>query len=363
MSKVVISVALSAVMIVAAFFAYTYMMGKSDAEQQAKFVERYNSIEREKQADFTRHLTATLANADVKTAVLNSARPVSVDLVFRTTLKEMFEEFKIDETLNAKRTQDEKQAAEKEGREPAELKPLTIDEIYASSQTQAEAIGQLPSQVKDAMKLFVDGTVEVDLSGFGFSAPPNPGWFLGSDYIGVSPQGYSQVCNNVPINEAGKYIVTFTLHADSEREDAWKKEVLFSGTAKELCSNGSNYPKYYEEQGVVVFKRPAVTLLPTPSSLSALGTSEDLKPGDKLYFPRITETGGMKVGIGFFEGVRKFRLKTEIIEFNNSAFSSATDVGAPVYYVSGNNQIKLLGFLLPDRTVVSADFVLTGLAE
>ncbi|MFY9457450.1 MAG: hypothetical protein WAP23_00770 [Candidatus Spechtbacterales bacterium] len=322
--------------------------GRYDAgkdKRKAEFSEWYNSIESEKRAELAR------LTEEINAKVLASARPVSVDLAFMTTLKQLFLDTEVDIRINAKRAE-------------AQLEPLTIDEIYTDF--QEEGISEIPQPVKTVMEIFTDGNVGVHLSSFLTSGQMNLGWFMGQSFVGVPPQAYFEICNSVPVAEADEFRATFTMRADIGSEDAWKEEVLFSGTVRHLCSNEDSYPKFYEEQGIVIFKRPSIKLLPVPAeSAIVLGSVDELEEGDKLYYPRITEDG-IKVEIGFFEGVKKFNPNVEIIEFRG-ALNPSIDAGAPVYYISAdkNLPVRLVGFVTQDESIsaVSAEFVLTGVLE
>lgn len=316
-----------------------------EEEKQAEFIARYNSLEAEKQAETRKHAE------DINRKVLASARPVSVDLIFTTTLKQVFLDTGVDKRINAKRAADQ-------------LAPLTIDEIY--NDFQEEAVSEIPQFVQNAMEIFADGNVKVHVSSALQSGPMSFGWLPGQNFVMVPPYAYFEICNGVSSDKADEFTATFTMLADIGSEDRWKKEVLFDGTVRQLCSNEGNYPKFYEEQGIVVFKRPVTKLLPVPAENSVvLGSVEELEEGDKLYYARMTEDG-MKVEIGFFQGVRKFSPEVEIIEFRG-ALNPEIDAGTPVYYVSAdkNSPVRLVGFVIPGENIsaVSAEFVLTGVDE
>lgn len=224
-----------------------------------------------------------------------------------------------------------------------------------------------PSELPGYIGVFADGTTHIPSSALGFNPAPNLG-YLGREHVRADSIHYEQVCNSIPQEKGDNFLVTFTLFANRGVEDDWKKEVLFEGTARELCSqNGDSYPKYDAFRQMLVFKRPAQKSLPVPDAQDILLVqADDLVAGKELYFPRLQTGLGLKFGTRLFEGITDLQASdAKIIEFHGG-LNPELDIGSPVYAVFADieNPLRLIGFIGRYGPVaISADVALADFFE
>lgn len=146
-------------------------------------------------------------------------------------------------------------------------------------------------------------------------------------------------------------LVRFTI-APTADEGAWKEEVLFDGTAQELCSNGESSPVHDPGKEVVVFKRPNIKVFPVPDGGPIrVASADDLRSGGLLVFPKSTPSGSLELGFGLLDSVRRVGSSSLVtLEFSpiaNTLSGSAIDEGAPLYYVTGekDDPLVLVGYI------------------
>jgi len=282
--------------------------------------------EEEKQAEFeSRYAIMKEAEVDGE-EILDFARPVAFDVVFNTTKKETLEAFEVD------------------------------------------AVDELPENVRAYLDGFDGENIKVTSYMLGFDTSSRLIGFLGRSHVLTLSSHYEIVCRSIPPETADKYSVTFVMLANSKIEDFWKKEILFAGTARELCAGEERSPRYFQDKGAVLFERPKIKAFPVLEEQITIMNASELKPGSRLFFARIDGiTGtGMKVGIGFYEGQSNLpQSGIDIIEFSGYV-DPAVDAGAPLYYITEGfgSRKKLIGFVGPyGPSAFPAEYVLSEMEE
>lgn len=143
--------------------------------------------------------------------------------------------------------------------------------------------------------------------------------------------------DNLPVQEAGNYLVEVTLMHNVDREDNWRDEVLFQGTAGEFISSDDVYVDF--DNAVLAFTRPQLKVLPLPGDFPYIANSfEDLAIlGSVVYVKNI---GGM---LHFAEAkVMSVNRETGLV-FLQGSFS-AQDLGSIVSMVK-DGKLHWVGIL------------------
>ena len=323
-----------------------------------------------------------LSGEDIRAEVLGRARLVTVNVVLERPLAEMIVVFGIDLAMNASRADEaRREALEELGDEATreqiegvtfailnwhEQNAITVEDIINDRNLTGEAIDSLPF----GSEFFENGMVRIPVQqsalGFGNSPimPRNIG-MLSEDIVVIPSVIPLSICNSVSADGADSFFANFTLRANSKLEDAWKKEVLFDGTVRDLCDVESEYsPKIDEERSIAIFKRPASKVFQLPSEKPIIiGSVKSLEPGDVLYFAHYADRRNLKLAVGLFEDITENGNGNSVIRFN-SEFNPLLDGGTPIYHVSEKNILELVAFTGMSGPIgIEAEFIFEGLKE
>lgn len=340
------TIAVLVILLLAVLSVFVTACGASEEERKKEFLNWYSEVkpaeltEEERKAEFLNWYNklnpAELTEEEIKEEVLGRVRAASTEVAFVRPLEEVFRGLNIVEKINSLRAD-----------EATQENPLTIEEILADEELRQEGISMLPS----GAEAFENGQVYIPSPPylFGFDTPTIPinlGIFT-KDSVILPSINYSAICYRIKTESAGSFIVTSTLLANSKLEDSWKREILFDGTARELCAGkGEHSPKIDEDKGIAVFKRPSTKSLQARQEPLLVGSADELELGDKLYFARNEGNGKLELGIALFDGTVKNIEGAKVIRFSGR-FDPESDGGAVLYYVDGNNKLKAVAVTSP----------------
>lgn len=322
-----------------------------------------------------------LSAADIKAEVLGRARLVTVSVFLERPIAEIIAGLSIEvkmnisraeeamnltiEALGAEATQEQREAAASAALELYQQNNIiTVENILEDRNLREEAIGLLPT----GSEVFENGMVRLHVppSALGFSFPimPRNIGMLSEDSVVIPLTTYFSICNSISADGADSFLVEFTLLANSELEDVWKKEVLFDGTVRDLCVGESEYsPRIDENRSIAIFKRPASKVFQLPSEKPIIvGSVKNLGPGDTLYFAHYAlDSGNLKLAVGLFEDVAENNNGDDIIRFSGE-FQPLTDGGTPIYHISKKNKLELVAFSGMSGPIgIEAEFIFEGL--
>lgn len=315
-------------------------------EQRTEIVKLFNQLLLNGEHEIP-SLVLHLSKVDPEDEVLGRARQISGELIFAAPLEEAVAIYK--------------QAAE----ERAATLGKSAEGTDEQPQEEEKPEDVLPSNAI----ISPDGIVRILIY-----TPPESVGYLGQDHIITNGQAYSIICmaNSLQKPEFVKNLnITFRAISNAA-EAAWKEEIIFSGKAVSMCSEGEDAPTYYPDINFTVFKRPQIKLFTVPSDEPIkVAKVTELKQMGRLLFPTSTDEG-----LIMLEG-RVLRIREggafghSFIEFLGvpAIAPSSWDVGAPVYYIARDteNPIRLVGFIVEAGGVPAiafpADYILEKIEE
>lgn len=214
-----------------------------------------------------------------------------------------------------------------------------------------------------AITSVAEGMFAVDGSVLGFSLAPIPG-FIGPKSIMTSDSQRNSICFGINKAYHNKFIFTFTANQAYDSDAA--SEVVFEGSASDLCSIRGF--AYYEKKRSVVFLRPTVRSIDAGNSTLVVARISNLRPGGRVYIAKHSALNDdLVVGTAEFENI--FTQGDIDYVALDGAYNSV-DLGAPVYYVrrvsDKENQVVFIGILIAGNSsamvVMPAEIMLEGLS-
>lgn len=212
--------------------------------------------------------------------------------------------------------------------------------------------------------------------GFGqdFGGTPDHLGFLGNEHMLVPSFYRDEACYFVEMLKEGDEFFDFVdfrvvlkaYHGNYYiQEESVVEEVLFNGTAAELCNDDSTQFEYHQDVGMILFPRPEAKSLPTGfTDIITVGRVENLVVGRFLYFARNDFIDGAELDVALFEELQEDAFRNTQTILSSGRFS-IRNVGGPMYYVRGErgDVLRLVGFASAYGGALPADFVLGKFPE
>ena len=143
------------------------------------------------------------------------------------------------------------------------------------------------------------------------------------------------------------------------------EEVLFDGTARELCSEDNTSFDTIPNTDMLLLKRPEDKRLPVVFRTQiVVANTENLVGNRLLYLPDNNIFDGISLDVTLFKGLQDSYLPDGHTVLFSRNFKEAT-LGGAMYYIRGDrdNVLILVGFISAYGGAWSADFVLSTFSE
>ena len=143
------------------------------------------------------------------------------------------------------------------------------------------------------------------------------------------------------------------------------EEVLFNGTARELCNKDNTSFDTIPGTDMLLLKRPEEKRLPVIFwTQIVVANTENLIENHLLYLPDNNIFDGVSLDVALFKGLQDIYLPDGHTVLFSRNFKEAT-LGGAMYYIRGDrdNVLILVGFISAHGGAWSADFVLSAFSE